>query len=78
MYSEPKLFNVKDRHPQYPSKCILPSEEAKEKRRRLGEGIPKFAAEKACAHYEQQQSKDACISDVIAMGDLEFAQKVPY
>ena len=69
-----------NRQPQYPAKCVLPSEDTKEARarRRLGEGISKMAAEEACSHNKNEVAKEACISDVIAMDDLEIASKITY
>ena len=37
--------------------------------RRLGEGISRKSAEQACSRF----SKGACVSDAIAMGDLDMS-----
>jgi len=70
---EPMLFRSV-RAPQYPAKCVLPTPAQKESRKlRRAEGISRAAAEKACAHLGDDR-KEACISDVIAVGDIEIAQ----
>jgi Repulsive guidance molecule (RGM) C-terminus len=71
--SDPKLFYSKDRHPQYPEQCLLPSPAAKEKRRRLSESISQEAAEEACSDWMTEDAKERCIFDVMATGDLSMA-----
>ena len=65
------------RSPQAPTEqCRLPADAAKEslRGRRLGENsVSRDAAEQACAHLGGE-SKDACIFDVMAVGDLDIAQ----
>ena len=73
MSDEPKLFQ-RVRLPQHPEKCVMPTPGVKAHRRRLGEAtVTREAAEKACANWKEDE-KDACIFDVLATGDLEFAQ----
>lgn len=67
---EPKLFQT-IRLPQHPEKCIMP--EVKKTQRRLGASIAREAAEKACAHWKEDE-KEACVYDVLATGDLETAR----
>jgi len=67
---EPMLFSAA-KGPQAPEKCQLPSP-AEAKGRRLGETIALEAAEKACAKWAAE-NKDACVHDVMAIGDLELA-----
>jgi len=69
---EPKLFDTQDREPQAPQVCIMPSPR-KDTARRLGASVAKEAAEKACEHWGPN-TKDLCVKDVLAMGDLEVAQ----
>ena len=72
--SEPKLFQVQDRHPQFPQKCMLPAPDALQTRRRLaGDAITEEAAEAACSNWETKDAKARCIYDVIATGDLTMA-----
>ena len=78
---EPMLFR-KVRSPQAPKeKCLLPSDVTKESRhvrRRLEEQtISKEAAEMACGHFSGGKF-DACVFDVIAVGDLDIAQAGAY
>lgn len=67
---EAKLFDT-PRFPQAPEPCIMP-EARKETSRRLGVSVALESAEKACAHWGDAQAM--CVSDVLAMGDLEAAQ----
>ena len=67
---EPMLFNVAS-GPQYPDHCQLP-EPAMAKGRRLGESVALDAAEKACAKWAPE-NREACVHDVMAIGDLELA-----
>lgn len=69
---EPLLFQTKE-YPQHPEKCVMP-DPAKKSERRLGEGISREAAEAACAKWRSEETKDACIYDVIATGDLDLAE----
>lgn len=69
---EPMLFRTA-RSPQYPSKCILPTPQAAEKRR-LGETMARTLAEDACAHLRVPGKKfENCVFDVMAIGDVEIA-----
>jgi len=63
------------RSPQHPAQqCKLPSA-TETKSRRLGETIAHQAAAKACSMYhEEGPAKEACIFDVMAIGDLDMAQ----
>jgi len=70
---ESKLFHHVERYPQFPQDCILPDQNVKEARRRLGERISKDAAEKACAHWDDDH-RPHCIFDVMATGDFEMAE----
>lgn len=63
---------ITHRPPQYPSKCILPVKSAKITRR-LGEGVGRMNAEEASSRFVDQQAREACIHDVIAMDDLDTA-----
>lgn len=68
----PMLF-MTSRDPQYPEACVLPDANKKDSRhRRLGEGISREDAEKACANWAD--NKEACIFDVMATGDIELAE----
>lgn len=69
--SESGLFQDKTRSPQHPQTCYMPSPPTKQGRR-LGEGTAVEAAEKACEHWNEE-TKDMCIFDVLATGDLEVA-----
>jgi hypothetical protein len=70
---DPQIFLDNRRPPQYPQQCKLPSKTAKDQRRRLGESIAREAAEKACAHWKNEEEREGCIFDVMATGDLELA-----
>jgi hypothetical protein len=53
-------------------KCVPPS--SIKQVRRLGEAtVSEDAAALACAHYEDEQKRDMCIFDVVAMADLGVA-----
>lgn len=65
-----QLFLSTNQNQNIAGVCIPP---VASKGRRLGERIAMEAAEKACAHHKEEQIKDMCIFDVIAMGDLEVA-----
>ena len=69
---EPMLFST-IRAPQYPAKCVLPSASQKEARRLAESDVSKTAAEMACARFTGS-SFEACVYDVMAFGDLEYAQ----
>lgn len=61
--------------PQYPTSCRMPSPKAiKRRKRRLGESMISYQqAEEACASWDEE-SREACIYDVLATGDLKMAQ----
>lgn len=71
MDADPQLFHSTNIHQEAPGVCVPPTTA---EGRRLGEGIDREAAEKACAHHKDHQMKDMCIFDVMAMADLEVAQ----
>lgn len=73
---DPKLFQV-NRAPQFPMQCNMPDTSKANKRRRLGESLTRAVAEKVCAHWALDQ-KDLCVYDVMATGDLEYAQAGGY
>jgi hypothetical protein len=76
--TEPSLFQ-RDRLPQYPLECTLPTPvQASQLRRRLAEtsSVDEAAAEKACEHWGE--GKDDCVFDVLATGDLEMAMVGAY
>lgn len=69
---EEVLFQT-GRSPQYPQSCILPDTKTMDGRaRRLGESVARKTAEKACAKWSAD-TKEACIFDVMATGDLALA-----
>lgn len=71
---EPKLFNG-DREPQAPRPCHIPEAILESSAgRRLGETLVRAEAEAACKNWHM--NKEACISDVMATGDLELAANV--
>jgi hypothetical protein len=72
--SEMKLFQNPNRFPRHPRKCLMPKESKAFGRRPLGEAIGAESAEKACSHLENKTEKKMCISDVMAAGDLGYAQ----
>jgi len=65
------------REPQAPKQCIMPAPKSSETRhlRRLGEAsVTQEAAEEACAQYHaEEHARKLCVSDVIALNDLEVA-----
>jgi hypothetical protein len=70
---EPMLFRSA-REPQFPEKCVLPTvQAARTKRRRLGETIARKIAEKACARASDN-AFNACVFDVMSVGDVEAAE----
>ena len=69
--TEARLFDA-PRFPQSPETCVLPGPR-KEMSRRLGSSVALEAAQQACSHWDPA-AQDLCVSDVIAMGDLEAAQ----
>ena len=71
---DPELFQTKPVAEWPAQTCVLPDATSKQRRRRLGEGIPVEAAEKACAQFVHQDDHDACIYDILATGDLGAAQ----
>lgn len=74
--SEPNLFQT-NRAPQFPNKCILPSESKKEARRLGDHGVSEEAAKLACAKF-QGSTFESCVHDVMATGDLEVADAGAY
>ncbi|CAB9519062.1 expressed unknown protein [Seminavis robusta] len=71
--TEPMLFNSVN-GPQYPQACRMPERTAQQAQRRLGGiTVSKSEAETACAHWSKAM-REACVSDVIATGDLELAE----
>lgn len=74
---EPMLFQSVE-EPQYPQKCVLPDPALKDEReRRLGSSISREDAEIACAEWSEQ-TKENCIFDVMATGDLDMASVGAY
>lgn len=74
---EPKLFHSYDAAWVVPAgqQCAMPSQSTKKqalRRRRLAEGMPTKAAEKACAHLSGDDFK-ACVYDVLATQDTNMA-----
>jgi hypothetical protein len=66
----PMLFQT-SHGPQYPQACMVPDANKKDSRHlRLG-GVSREAAEKACANWAD--NKEACVSDVMATGDVDLA-----
>lgn len=73
---EHQLF-LKEGPVTWPQTCRLPTDYAKEGRRRLEESsITMEMAEEACAHWIAD--KDLCIEDVLRTGDLDFAAAGAY
>lgn len=71
--TEQKLFQDKDRHPQYPQACVMP-DLTKEERRRLGQKtISLEVAASACRQAGRIHDAEACVYDVLATGDFELA-----
>jgi hypothetical protein len=73
---ETSLFHVA-KGPQHPEQCKLPEISTSDKRRRLGEGLAREKAERACAHFSGEQFEN-CVFDVMAVGDIEIAQAGAY
>lgn len=79
---EPMLFRTyRSPQSQNGEKCLLPGSNTDSKqslRRRLGAAtVSREAAEEACAHLSGA-SKDACVEDVISIGDLDIASAGAY
>lgn len=74
---EPLLFQTV-RAPQYPAACELPSVDSTNSRRLGGLEVSREDAMHACARFASAPSKEACIQDVMAMGDLDLAQSGVY
>lgn len=74
--SDPKLFQLEERAPQYPEKCILPSSSASDSRRLTGTASHD-AAIAACDEWPENE-KENCIYDVMATGDFELAEAGSY
>ena len=83
---DPKLFQDKNRLPQYPHGCTYEDQQgtntsAHLRRRRLMDDaaveVSVEAAEAACAHASGIM-KQFCIDDVIAAGDIELAEDRSY
>lgn len=73
---DPKLFEDKDRVPQYPAGCIYRSQSEKKnglRRQLLEESVSMDVASKACAETSGSK-KSFCIEDVMLTGDVELAQ----
>jgi len=69
---EPTLFQAVS-GPQYPQQCILPDATSARTGRRLGQNsVSLEAAQLACAAWSKD-TKEACIHDVLATGDLDLA-----
>lgn len=71
--AEPNLFRA-IRDPQYPTKCNLPSAAVQEHRRLAESSVDEEDAKKACAKYSSGKEFDNCVYDIMAMGDLEYAE----
>lgn len=72
---EPLLFQTR-RYPQHPQTCTPPNspESIKSRTRRLGEAlVTEAAARKACHHW-QEDHRELCVYDVLALSDLELAE----
>lgn len=75
--TEPMLFRSA-RAPQFPTEtCRLPKVSTADTRRRLGEGMAREKAERACAHFSGAQFEN-CVFDVMAIGDIDLAQAGAY
>ncbi|CAB9529452.1 expressed unknown protein [Seminavis robusta] len=71
--TEPMLFNTVN-GPQYPEACAMPERTVEQAQRRLGgSAVSKSEAVTACAHWSKAM-QEACVSDVMATGDLELAE----
>jgi hypothetical protein len=67
---EPMLFQTVV-SPQHPQPCVLPAAGSSVSRR-LGSSIALSAAEKACAKWSAE-TRENCVHDVMATGDLDLA-----
>ena len=72
---EPMLFRTA-RAPFAGEQCKVPTA-TQEKRRGLGNSIARGSAERACSHLSGTQFGN-CVSDVMAVGDIELAQAAAY
>ena len=68
--TEPKLFVNAKRFPQFPDRCILPDSSHVTQRKLRTDSAKVCQAEAAC---DQAVDFDACVSDVLATGDLGMA-----
>jgi hypothetical protein len=77
---EPMLFLSRS-GPQHPQACRLPDTDEtikKNLRRRLGESTVSLeAAEKACSGWSPE-TREGCVHDVMASGDLDLADSVAF
>lgn len=73
--NEDMLFAV-NREPQAPAKCILPAPR-EERADTQEEALLRQAATKTC-HQFAPQNMEACVADVMATGNLEFAKSGVY
>ncbi len=77
--SDPKLFQDKTRHPQFPATCEYKADRKntfmRGSRRHLleTERVSVEAATKACAHLTSVK-REFCVDDVMATGDLELVE----
>ena len=69
--NEPMLFQTA-RAPQYPQECRLPAVSQKTTRRLGEKTISEEMAKTACVAVHAE-NMEACVHDVMAMGDLELA-----
>jgi hypothetical protein len=70
---DPQLFHALE-GPQYPERCAMPQLDGPSVSRKLsGSTITLAAAKKACAHVSKDEF-DNCVSDVVAMEDLDAAE----
>lgn len=75
---EPMLFRTA-RHPQAPQRCLQSDRASAEAAlRRLGEnGVTRGEAETACSNVPKDH-REACITDVMAVGDIDIATAGAY
>ena len=67
---EPMLFH-EVRQPQFPARCIEPTDPRGSRTRRLGQmSVSEEQAEKACAHLSDAGDRKDCIYDILATQDL--------